>query len=53
MPKAKPISLHPLGFHDALKALVNVDPEKVGISSAHRKKHARRKKRQEQQIRKT
>jgi len=37
MPKAKPISLHPLCFHEALKALVRVDPDKVGITSKRRK----------------
>ena len=31
MPKAKPVSLHPLSFKDALKALVKVDPDKVGL----------------------
>jgi hypothetical protein len=39
MPKAKPISLHPLTFHEAVKALVNVDPDKVGITSKRRKSH--------------
>jgi hypothetical protein len=43
MPKAKPISLHPLCFHEALKALVGVDPDKVGITSKRRKKQQRRK----------
>jgi hypothetical protein len=38
MPKAKPISLHPLTFHEALKHLVRVDPEKVGITTKRRKK---------------
>jgi hypothetical protein len=37
MPKAKPISLHPLTFHEALKHLVRVDPEKVGLISKKRK----------------
>ena len=27
MPKAKPISLHPLTFEEAIKALVLVDPK--------------------------
>jgi hypothetical protein len=31
VPKAKPISLHPLTFHEALKAIVSVDPAKVGL----------------------
>jgi hypothetical protein len=38
MPKAKPISLHPLTFHEAIKALVKVDPDNVGITSKHRQK---------------
>jgi len=43
MPKAKPVSLHPLTFHEALKAIVKVDPEKVGISTKRRKKRERQK----------
>jgi hypothetical protein len=27
MPKAKPVSLHPLTFHEALKALVKAKPK--------------------------
>ena len=27
MPKAKPVSLHPLSFDDAIKALIRVDPK--------------------------
>jgi hypothetical protein len=42
MPKAMPVSLHPLSFEDALKAIIRVDPEKVGITSKHRKKRARK-----------
>jgi hypothetical protein len=38
MPKAKPVSLHPLTFHEALKAIISVDPDKVGITSKRRKK---------------
>jgi len=45
MGKAKPVSLHPLSFHDALRALVKVDPEKVGITTKHRSKHKRRERR--------
>lgn len=26
MPKAKPISLHPLSFDEAIKAIIRVDP---------------------------
>jgi hypothetical protein len=37
MPKAKPVSLHPLTFDEAIKAIINVDPEKVGITSKRRK----------------
>jgi hypothetical protein len=40
MPKAKPVSLHPLTFHEALKAIVNVDPDKVGITPKRRKRRA-------------
>ena len=36
MPKAKPISLHPLTFHEALKAIVRVDPDSVGITPKRR-----------------
>jgi hypothetical protein len=46
MPKARPVSLHPLSLDEALKALIRVDPEKVGITSKHRKKHARKKQKQ-------
>jgi hypothetical protein len=42
MPKAKPVSLHPLTLDEAIKAIIDVDPEKVGITSKHRQK--RRKK---------
>jgi len=38
MPKAKPISLHQVSFHDALKALVGLDPDKVGVTSKRRKR---------------
>jgi hypothetical protein len=30
MPKAKPVSLHPLAFDDAVKALIVVNPDRVG-----------------------
>jgi hypothetical protein len=43
MPKAKPVSLHPLTFHEALKAIVGVDPDSVGITPKRRKKRQRRK----------
>jgi len=38
MPKAKPISLHPLSFEEALKALVRVDPERVGLGPRREKR---------------
>jgi len=44
MSKARPISLHPLTFHEALKHLVNVDPDKVGIVSKRRKVRGRSRK---------
>jgi hypothetical protein len=44
MPKARPISLHPLKFDEALKALINVDPDKVGLTSKRRTKRKRKKK---------
>jgi len=43
MPKAKPVSLHPLTFHEAVKALVNVDPDRVGITPKRRKERGKRK----------
>jgi hypothetical protein len=44
MPKAKPISLHLLTFHEALKHLVRIDPDSVGITSERRKKRKRKSK---------
>ena len=41
MPKAKPVSLHPLTFHEALKAIVGVDPDKVGLTSKRRNRDKR------------
>ena len=41
MPKAKPISLHPLTFHEALKHLVRIDPDSVGITPKRRTKRKR------------
>ena len=50
MPKARPVSLHPLNFDEAIKALIAVDPDRVGLSSKRRTakskietKHARSK----------
>jgi hypothetical protein len=42
MPKAKPVSLHPLTFHEAVKAIVGVDPDSVGITSKRRKQRKRK-----------
>jgi len=39
MPKARPVSLHPLTFDEAIKALISVVPNRVSISSKRRKKH--------------
>jgi len=41
MPKAKPVSLHPLTFDEALKYLIDVDPDKVRITRKQRKKKRR------------
>jgi hypothetical protein len=43
MPKAKPISLHPLTFHEALKHLVRIDPDSVGITPKRRKQRRQKK----------
>ena len=37
MPKARPVSLFPLSFEEAVKALVRVDPERVGLGSKRNK----------------
>jgi hypothetical protein len=42
MPKAKPVSLFPLKFDEAIAALVRVDPTRVGIEHKQRKKHRRK-----------
>jgi hypothetical protein len=42
MPKAKPISLHPLTFHEALKHLVRIDPDSVGITTKRRRTKRKR-----------
>ena len=36
MPKAKPISPHPLTFDEAFQHLVRADPNKVGITPKRR-----------------
>jgi hypothetical protein len=38
MPKAKPVSLHPLSFDEAIKALIGTDPARVGRNSKRKKK---------------
>ena len=43
MPKAKPVSLHPLNFNEAVKALIRVDPDRVGLTPKRRKQTLRRK----------
>jgi len=48
MPKAKPISLHPLTFHEALKHLVRVDPDSVGITPKRRKLRVSKRKKSKQ-----
>jgi hypothetical protein len=30
---AKPVSLHPLTFDEAIEAIINVDPDKVGLET--------------------
>jgi hypothetical protein len=45
MPKAKPISLHPLTFEQALKRLMEVDPVRLRIQTKPKKyKHRSKKK---------
>ncbi len=41
MPKARPVSLHPLTFDEAIKAIISVDPEKVGLTTKRRQKKNR------------
>jgi hypothetical protein len=44
MPKAKPISLHPLTFDEAIKRLMDIDPAKLRIpSKPHKRKRRLRK----------
>lgn len=38
MPKARPVSLHPLSFDDAIKALIRVAPQRVGTEQKIKKK---------------
>jgi hypothetical protein len=50
MPKAKPISLYPLTFHEALKAIISVDPDRVGITSKRRLKTVAKAKRDKRKV---
>jgi hypothetical protein len=43
MPKAKPVSLHPLSFDEALKRLMEADPATLRIPNKPRKKAIKRK----------
>lgn len=38
MPKAKPISLHPLSFEEAIKTLLKADPQRIDTVKSPRKK---------------
>ena len=38
MPKARPVSLHPLSFDEALKRLMDVDPAKLRIPTKKQKR---------------
>ena len=38
MPKAKPISLHPLSFEEAITALIRADPQRIETAKTSRKK---------------
>lgn len=42
MPKAKPVSLHPLSFDEAIKRLMDVDPAELRIPSKPRKRKRRK-----------
>jgi len=44
MPKAKPVSLYPLTFDEAIKALIRVDPQRVGLGSKRTRKQVPKKK---------
>jgi hypothetical protein len=44
MPKARPVSLHPLSFDRAIKSLIAIDPDKVGLTSKRRKRKAAKRK---------
>jgi hypothetical protein len=38
MPKAKPISLHPLSFDEAMKAIIKVNPKQEKMTPKTKKK---------------
>jgi hypothetical protein len=38
MPKAKPISLHPLSFEEAIKAIMKVGPQRPGLKQKAKSK---------------
>ncbi|MGD9728162.1 MAG: hypothetical protein AB7G68_11830 [Nitrospiraceae bacterium] len=44
MPKAKPVSLHPLSFEEAIKAIIRVNPGKVGLREPKQKEKSKTKK---------
>lgn len=43
MPKAKPVSLHPLNFDEAIQALIRVDPNRDSIARISKKKQTNKK----------
>jgi len=45
MPKAKPVSLPFGSFEEAIRALIRVDPEKVGLVKKKKRKAKRKRKR--------
>ena len=56
MPKATPVLLHPLNFDEVIKALMGVDPGRVGLGSKRAKSESQRKRkpsRKPKQITKT
>jgi hypothetical protein len=42
MPKAKPVSLHPLSFDEAIKALMSVNPKMEKKKSPIKRKQVKR-----------
>jgi hypothetical protein len=49
MPQAKPVSLYPLTFHEALKALIKADPDRVGAALKQRRNKSSSKTRKNRQ----